>query len=85
MKKLISVPLIILTTMLMISSTTAYDSLDEELQAIQKEIDNQGYYWIPAVNPIVTDYTPEERRALSGLKLPDNWEEIWKAHLSDDF
>jgi len=85
MLKSISFPLIILTSLLIISSALASDSLDEELQAIQKEIDNQGYYWTPAINPIITEYSPEERRAMSGLKLPDNWEELWKAHLKPDF
>lgn len=81
MNKFISVSLFILTTLLLISPAFAADNLQEELQAIQKEIETDGYYWTAAINPIITDYTPEQRRNMAGLKLPDNWEEVWSAHL----
>jgi hypothetical protein len=61
----------------------AYDGAEEELKAIQQKIEREGLDWTPGLNPIVTEYSPEERQKLSGLRLPDNWEEIWQAHLPD--
>ncbi len=74
-----------LTAILFIANYSFAENAEEELEKIQKQIEQNGYSWTASLNPIVTEYTPEERRALSGLKLPDNWEAIWKANLKDDF
>jgi C1A family cysteine protease len=58
---------------------------EKELAGIQAMIAEKDLAWTAALNPIVTTYAPQERERLLGLKLPENWEEIWKAHLSDDF
>jgi len=85
MKKTIFVPFVILTILIFVSSVFASENLDEQLEAIQKEIDQNGYNWTPKVTSVITDYTPEERAVLHSLKLPDNWEELWKSHLKADF
>ncbi len=56
-----------------------------ELQKIRDRIEKEGLHWTADLNPIVTDMSPEERQGLLGLKLPDNWQEIWEAHLDDNF
>jgi len=63
----------------------SYESVEEEIEAIQKDIDEQGLHWYPRINPIMTEYTPKERLQLSGFKLPDNWKEIWESHLDPNF
>lgn len=85
MKKSSLIIIAALMVILPISEMFAYDSVEEEIEAIQKEIDEQGLHWYPRINPIMTDYTPEERRRLSGFKLPDNWKEIREAHLDPNF
>lgn len=85
MTKLIYVSLFILTMLLFISPVFADEDLQAELEAIQKDIETNGYCWTPAVNPIITEYSPDERRHMAGLKLPENWEEIWSSHLKSDF
>jgi hypothetical protein len=67
------------------SFSFADDSAADELSAIRSMIENQGFHWQADLNPIVTDYTSEERKQLLGLKLPDNWREIWEAHLDENF
>lgn len=47
----------------------------------QRIIDSLGLHWTPKVTSVITDYTPEERKQMCGLKLPDNWREIWESHL----
>lgn len=85
MKNLLVVALCSLTLQLLHNPATGYDGAEEEVAAIQKEIAEQGLNWMATLNPIITDYTPEERRHLLGLKLPENWEKIWRAHLPKDF
>ncbi len=58
---------------------------EEEVAAIQKYIDQEGLGWTAAVNPIMQDYTLEQRRQMLGFKLPENWETIWRSHLSKSF
>jgi len=76
---------LILTMTILTSQAFTAESFDEQLEAVQKQINDNGYNWTPGINPIITDYTPEERRVLSSLKPPDNWEEIWGANLKADF
>ena len=83
MKKSIVFSLVILTSCLFTSVSSAYDGAEEELKAIQQKIEREGLDWTAGLNPIVTEYSPEERQKLCGLRLPDNWEEIWQAHLPD--
>ncbi len=42
---------------------------DPEIEAIQREIDTNGYSWV-ATRTWVTDLSPEERRALLGTRMP---------------
>ncbi len=56
-----------------------------ELKAIQEKIDREGLNWTAGLNPIVEEFTPEERQKILGLKLPENWQEIWEAHLDPNF
>jgi C1A family cysteine protease len=67
------------------NSALAGQTPEEEIAAIQKKIAEEGLNWTAGLNPIMQEYTLEERRQLLGLRLPDNWEEIWKSHLSKDF
>jgi C1A family cysteine protease len=85
MKKYIFIPLSILTLVLCIDAGYSYDSIEEEIAAIQKEIEEQGLDWTAGPTSVMTEYTPEERRRLTGLVLPDNWEQIWRSHLTRDF
>jgi len=62
-----------------------YDSPEEEIEAINKKIAEEGLGWEARINPIITNYTPEERAHLTGLVLPENWEEEWRKHLPADF
>ncbi|UCD17377.1 MAG: C1 family peptidase [Candidatus Zixiibacteriota bacterium] len=85
MKRPLFIITLIITLLSVFIPAFAYDSVQEEINAIQKEIDEQGLHWFPKINPIMTDYTPEERKVLTGLKLPENWEEIWRSHLKPGF
>ena len=55
-----------------------------ELEEIQDYIKANNLHWTAAMNPIL-EMSPEERRKLTGLKLPDNWREIWESHLVEGF
>jgi len=81
MKRLLIVPLIILTSFVAFVSVAAYQTAEEEVAAVQQKIDERGLGWTAKLNPEMAAMTPEQRRQLCGLKLPDNWEEIWRAHL----
>lgn len=63
----------------------AYDSPEEEIAAINKKIAEQGLDWEARLNPIMTQYTPEERKNLTGLTLPEDWEERWRKNLPANF
>ncbi len=60
-------------------------SAEMELRAIQETIARENLDWTAGLNPVVLEYSPEERQNLLGLKLPENWQEIWEAHLDPDF
>lgn len=59
----------------------AYDTPEEEVIAIQKEIDESGQSWTAGMTSVMTEYTPEERKGLLGFRLPDNWKDLFDAHL----
>lgn len=85
-KKKITLPALSTLILLLIAgSLTAIDEPEETLAEIQDRIERQGLNWTADTNPIVRDYSPAERKNLLGLKLPDNWEEIWKSHLDPNF
>ncbi|UCD95518.1 MAG: T9SS type A sorting domain-containing protein [Candidatus Zixiibacteriota bacterium] len=63
----------------------AYEGAEEEVAAIQQRIEEKGLDWRAGLNPIMTDYSPEEREELCGFRLPDNWQEIWMVHLDRRF
>jgi len=65
--------------------TLANDRDRAELQTIRDKIEREGLDWTADINPMITDYTPEEREQMRGLKLPDNWKKIWESHLRDDY
>jgi C1A family cysteine protease len=67
------------------NSVFAYDTPEEEIAAIKKEIADQGLNWEARLNPIMTQKTPEERKKLTGLVLPPDWEERWRKHLPANF
>ncbi|SYZ72109.1 putative Cathepsin L [Candidatus Zixiibacteriota bacterium] len=58
---------------------------EEEVAVVKKSISDQDLHWEAGLNPVMTNYTPEERQKLCGLKLPPNWQEIWEAHLPKNF
>jgi C1A family cysteine protease len=73
--------LILASVILPFGLSIADNSVDEEIAAIQQKIQKEGLDWIAGPTSNMTNYTPEERRQLCGLKLPANWEEIWQSHL----
>nr|MBN2276521.1 C1 family peptidase [candidate division Zixibacteria bacterium] len=85
MKKSLIFLLFSLTILASAVDLLAYDGAEQEIIAIQKEIDEQGLNWKAVLTPNMTEYSPEERRQLTGLKLPDNWKEIWEKHLDRNF
>ena len=58
---------------------------EQELAEIREKIEREHLNWTADLNPVVLQYSYEERQQMLGLKLPDNWQEIWKEHLSEDF
>jgi len=85
MKKIVIAVFAAFIALVSVESLFAGPTPEEEVAAIQKQIDEQGLGWTAAVNPIMQNYTLEERRQLCGFKLPENWETIWKSHLKKDF
>ncbi len=82
MKKL-AIFVISLTALLLFTGLIyADDLLKAELESVQAEIDNNGYSWIAKENPLVTNYSPEERQQMRGLVLPDGWEKKWRENLN---
>jgi len=84
MKYFSIISICLLTLILTASTLLAYDA-EKEVAAIQKEIEEQGLDWTARLTPQMTEYSPEERRHLAGLKLPENWKEIWEKHLDQDY
>ncbi|PKK83162.1 MAG: hypothetical protein CVT49_10155 [candidate division Zixibacteria bacterium HGW-Zixibacteria-1] len=68
-----------------IPAAAADKSPEEELAEIRQKIASENLDWTADLNPVVLQYSPEEREQMLGLKLPDNWQAIWEEHLSDDF
>ena len=73
----ITVLLICIATLLPISTSNA-DPVDPEIEALQKEIDANGYHWT-AKRTWCTDLGPEERRQLLGLYIPPEAERRFAA------
>ncbi len=71
--RLVTVYAVVLLVLLVISISPAYAAeppvSDPEIEAIQREIDANGYDWV-ARHTWVTDLSPEERRALLGTRMP---------------
>jgi len=74
----------ILTSSLWAGTQTREDA-EKELEQIQKIIDQNGYNFTVELNDLMLNYTPEERRQMLGLELPDDWEKIWREHLPENF
>jgi C1A family cysteine protease len=85
MKKYVFAAIILVPSVIVVGSTSADYRTEKELAEIRARIAEQGLNWTADLNPIVTGYAPEERQKLLGLKLPENWEEIWHSHLREDF
>jgi C1A family cysteine protease len=83
-KKNVAFLIVFLTPLLLFNLSYSYDNAEEEINAIQKKIAEQGLDWTARINPIITQYSPEERQHLTGLKLPENWEAQWREHLPKD-
>jgi len=57
-------------------------SAQKEVAELNEKIANEGLDWVAEVNPILIQYSPEERDDyFLGLDLPADWEDIWQAHL----
>jgi C1A family cysteine protease len=65
--------------------TQTREAAEEEIELIRKMIDEQGLNFSVELNDLILNYTPEERKNLLGLNLPDNWKEIWQKNLPDNF
>jgi len=85
MKRLGIFALLLLAPLFISNLVLADSEAEKEVTAIQKKIADEGLDWTAGLNPVMTDYTLDERRQMLGLKMPSNWEEIWKAHLRKDF
>ncbi|MCX6825771.1 MAG: hypothetical protein NTV06_00685 [candidate division Zixibacteria bacterium] len=72
MKRFLVLPPLLLASLLLTNLVFAASQSEQELAAIQKKIANEGLNWTASSNPIVENYTPEERKQLLGLKLPPN-------------
>jgi len=83
-KKIVAFPFIILTSLLLFNLSYSYDNAEEEIAAIQKKITEQGLDWTARINPIMTQYSADERQHLTGLKLPEDWEAKWRENLPKD-
>lgn len=72
-----------LLIVLIFSSVTGF--AEEDIDAlVERQIkinDSLELDWTPKVTSRVTDFTLEERIQSMGLKLPENWKEIWEEHL----
>ncbi len=68
-----------------IAGTQTREAAEQELEQYRQQIEQNGFDYTVGMNNIMLNYTREERQKLLGLKLPDNWEEIWRANLRDDF
>jgi hypothetical protein len=60
---------------LLFASAIPKDRIDEEIEAIQKKIDEKGYHWT-AGRTSVMELSPEERQNLRGLVKPE-WYDDW--------
>lgn len=67
------------------AGTQTREAAEKELAQYQKIIDQNGYNYTVGLNDIMLNYTPEERRQLLGVKLPDDWEKTWREHLPGNF
>jgi hypothetical protein len=76
---------VLLIFALFLGAVGADDSVERELTRIRAGIEQEGMHWSADLNPIVTEYTAAERQQMLGLKLPENWMEIWQSHLRKDF
>ncbi len=81
--------IIIVTTLVLVFFVPQYLMADnpraqKELENIRNKIEDEGLHWTASMNPVL-EMTPEERQGLLGLKMPENWREIWEAHLVDGF
>jgi len=85
MKFYLSLALFIMSFTIFSGSLLADENKAEELVAIQQMIEDQNLCWTASMNGFVSEYSAEERQRMRGLQLPENWEEIWKAHLRPDF
>nr|MBN2277597.1 hypothetical protein [candidate division Zixibacteria bacterium] len=77
--------MLIFVLFLISGSLIAGESATGGLQEIRDRIDREGLNWSADINPLITDYTPEERDRMLGLRLPDNWKEIWESHLRENY
>jgi len=85
MKNLTYISVLLMVILLSANNLFADEQTERELAEIRAKIDEQGLHWTADLNPFVENYSREERQGMLGLKLPDNWEEIWRSHLRDDF
>jgi C1A family cysteine protease len=85
MNKPVIILSLILTIFFIANISKAADRLETELKSVEAEIAENGYNWTAKINPIVTQYNSEERKNLTGLVLPEGWEETWRANLRSDF
>ncbi len=80
--KISNVVLLALSMLLVLSAAVSAEDSPEQLVARQQQInDRLGLDWTPKVTSVITDYTPDERKHMCGVKLPENWKEIWESHL----
>lgn len=85
MRNLIKIILCLLLFGVLYISAFGNERADRELAGIRAKIAEQGMNWTADLNPLVEQLSVEELDKLHGFKLPENWEEIWRAHLDDDF
>ena len=85
MKKSITIIFLILIFGFIYTIAFGNERAEKELAEIRAKIAEQGLDWTADLNPLVEQYTPEELNKMLGFKLPDNWEEIWRAHLDESF
>ncbi len=69
----------------LLAGTQTREAAERDLQEYQQTIDANGYTFTVELNDLLLNYTPDERQQMLGASLPDNWEEIWRAHLKPDF
>ena len=80
-----SIPILCLFMLFCFINSFAVENPEMELEKIRNYIDQEGLNWTADLNPLVIEYSPEELNNLTGLVLPENWEESWASHLRPDY